>query len=656
VPARRLTPGTTFDRLRIVSLLGEGGMGAVYEALDEGLGRPVAVKTLLSDAADLEFLARFRREAQRAGAVAHRNVVTLHRAGEHEGMAYLVFELVRGGTLDDRLRRGPLPWREAVGHARGIARGLAAIHGAGLVHRDLKPRNVLVDPEGTAKLADFGLARRVRLAETQALTQTHDSLGTPAFAAPEQIERPQDVDARADLYALGGTIHALVAGSPPFGGAGPKLMKAVLLEAPPPLGRLVPGVPPRLERLVLRLLAKKPSERPERAEDVERELDAILREAAVERSSVPAVAGVALAAVALVLGAVLLTRAPATPVESVSPAAPTPATKRLASPSSSPVVDSTTASPAPSPEAVVLRPALPGGGDAAVLALASDRARGRLLVGFANGNVELWKKSASGWQRRVLPGKHSDRPVRAVAFHPTDEAHALSAGDDGTVELERLLPGEEVPPRATRFAYGRAKPSACFSLDGSRIFVSDVSGQIWNWKPGADPGDTPTVRPLPDVAVVALALAPGETRLAAGLANGDWMSYGFSFGVLMPETTWSSDAGAAVGAAFTGGDRLVCGNEQAVTVHAIVTKGKDERVATPGLVGLDVEGSLVLAATRGGAVSLWRSDGRHAPVTTLEIAGHGAPTAARFVDAERFAIGTERGEILIEEVPPALRR
>jgi serine/threonine protein kinase/WD40 repeat protein len=294
-----LAPGTVVGGYRVTGLLGQGGMGAVYKG-ESADGRVVAIKVLLGGApgnGEADFVARFQREARNAARVSHRNVARVHSAGEHDGRPYLVFELVPGGSLADRVREsGPLPWREAASLGAQVARGLEAIHAAGLVHRDLKPANVLLDEEGRAKVADFGLARTVGRGSI-ALTKTGQMVGTLEYMAPEQSEGGTAVDGRADLYALGGTIFTLLTGRPPFEGSGFPLLVQHLQQAPRSPRTLVPDIPRRLERLVLQLLAKRPQERGTIAE-IATELESIAASPAGSKSRRKLVVGVALAVVA----------------------------------------------------------------------------------------------------------------------------------------------------------------------------------------------------------------------------------------------------------------------------------------------------------------------------------------------------------------------
>ena len=201
-------------RYRLESKLGSGGMSTVYLAQDEVLDRPVAVKLLhreISEEADQ--LERFRREARAAARLSHPNLVSVIDAGEDEGRPYIVFEYVPGETLKQRIQAsGPLPVDEAVAYAIEIGRGLIAAHGRKLVHRDVKPQNVLIDPDGRAKVTDFGIARSL---ESQGLTATGRVLGTTDYVSPEQA-MGEDVDERSDVYSLGIVLYEMLVGDVPF--------------------------------------------------------------------------------------------------------------------------------------------------------------------------------------------------------------------------------------------------------------------------------------------------------------------------------------------------------------------------------------------------------------------------------------------------------
>jgi serine/threonine-protein kinase len=255
-----LPPGTRVGAYRLVAEIGRGGMGVVYRAEDTRLGRAVALKFLPAAlGTDREARDRLVAEARAASALDHPNVCTVHDIGETEGgQLYLVLAHYEGETLKERLGAGPLSAEEAARVARGVAAGLAAAHRRGVVHRDVKPSNVLLAREGadgasTVKLLDFGIARRAG----SDLTRTGAALGTAAYMAPEQT-RGERVDARADVWALGVVLYEMLAGRRPFAGPEAALVHAIRHDTPPPLPQ---DTPPGLARIVAKALAKDPAER-----------------------------------------------------------------------------------------------------------------------------------------------------------------------------------------------------------------------------------------------------------------------------------------------------------------------------------------------------------------------------------------------------------
>jgi tetratricopeptide (TPR) repeat protein len=260
----------------IVAQLGAGGMGEVYRARDTRLGRDVAIKVLPADfAADTERLRRFEREARATAALSHPNVIDIHDVGVHDGVPYLVEELLHGESLRVRLVDGPLDVSEAVRIGVQIAQGLAAAHERRIVHRDLKPENVFITESGIVKILDFGLAKSVEPASDPAAeTITHQptgasepgrAMGTVAYMAPEQA-RGLPCDQRADIFAFGCVLYEMLSGERPFRGqTATDTVAAILKEEPPPLPE---SVRPALQRIVTQCLAKRPDQRFFSAHDV----------------------------------------------------------------------------------------------------------------------------------------------------------------------------------------------------------------------------------------------------------------------------------------------------------------------------------------------------------------------------------------------------
>lgn len=252
------------DRYRLEASLARGGMATVWRAVDQVLARPVAVKVLHTHlAADPDFVARFRREAVAAARVAHPSIVAIYdTCAEPEA---IVMELVDGRTLRDELdNRRFLPAPEAVEIASGIAQALEVAHKAGLVHRDVKPANVLLSSDGRLKVADFGIAKAARPDEDPELadlTSVGSMVGTAKYLAPEQVSGG-DVDARTDVYALGAVLYEMVCGRPPFQGDNDLATATARLHATPERPRSVlRTVPERLDAIIMRALASDPDER-----------------------------------------------------------------------------------------------------------------------------------------------------------------------------------------------------------------------------------------------------------------------------------------------------------------------------------------------------------------------------------------------------------
>ncbi|MDT0329949.1 serine/threonine-protein kinase [Nocardiopsis lambiniae] len=269
-------------RYRLLSRLGRGGMGEVWRAVDELLDRPVAVKLVRAERGDSdEAVTRFRREARVTARLAgHPNIVILHDFGqEADGSVYAVMELVAGRPLSDVLRDAdPMPVARATDLMSQTAAGLGAAHTAGIVHRDVKPANLMVLAEGsephggTLKVLDFGIAAFTAAAQSRRLTQTGRVLGTPLYMAPEQV-RGERVGQAGDLYSVGAILYQMLTGEPPFPGDDPlAILRGHLREKPRPVASLRPGLPEPLAELVDSLLAKRAQERPASAEEVRERL------------------------------------------------------------------------------------------------------------------------------------------------------------------------------------------------------------------------------------------------------------------------------------------------------------------------------------------------------------------------------------------------
>ncbi|MGE0159950.1 MAG: protein kinase [Gemmatimonadales bacterium] len=269
-----LAPGTRLGPYEIGALIGAGGMGRVYRALDPRLGRNVAIKTMSGAlASDPDALRRFETEAKAAGTLDHPNLLVVYDVGRENGVPYIVSELLDGETIRERLRRdGTIPERQAIDYAVQIARGLAAAHARGIVHRDLKPENLFVTRDRRLKILDFGVAKPISTPEGQdpsavadALTASGVFVGTMGYMAPEQL-LGERVDHRADIFALGVVMHEMLSGAAPFKrNSGPSTLAAILQADPP---ELPATVSPGLARIVRRCLEKAREDRFHSAHDL----------------------------------------------------------------------------------------------------------------------------------------------------------------------------------------------------------------------------------------------------------------------------------------------------------------------------------------------------------------------------------------------------
>jgi serine/threonine-protein kinase len=244
------------ERYKIEAELGRGGMGVVYKARDTQLDRPVALKFLgsLVDGND-EYKARFLREAQAAARVQHPNIISIYDIGADDGRAYIAMEYVEGPNLHKYLgRKGKLEPREAINIIGQACLALDAVHTAGIVHRDIKPDNILIAKGGLVKLMDFGLAKGAGAR----LTASNVVMGTPCYMAPEQA-MGREADARSDIYALGLVLHELLTGVTVF--ADGDVLRRQVTEMPPPPSKSVEGIPELLDQIVMKCIQKKPEER-----------------------------------------------------------------------------------------------------------------------------------------------------------------------------------------------------------------------------------------------------------------------------------------------------------------------------------------------------------------------------------------------------------
>lgn len=274
--------GQSIGRYHILEKLGEGGMATVYKAYDTRLERNVAVKVLRTEMFSPvlleEVLQRFEREAKSLAKLSHPNIVNILDYGEHEEMPYLIMEFLPGGTLKQQLGQA-IPWREAVRMILPVASGLSYAHQNGIIHRDVKPSNILLQATKSAVLTDFGIAKLLEGVEGQTLTGSGVGVGTPEYMAPEQGIGAHEIDARADIYSLGIVLYEMVTGRKPYIADTP--MAVVLKQMTDPLPRpteFVPDLPEKIEHILLKALAKEPDDRYQSMDALVKALEETTRE------------------------------------------------------------------------------------------------------------------------------------------------------------------------------------------------------------------------------------------------------------------------------------------------------------------------------------------------------------------------------------------
>ena len=267
-------PFTHLGRYRVVRELGRGAMGVVFLAEDESLQRQVAVKTLLlpeeeNSAERRNLEARFIQEAKAAGGLNHPGIITIHDLGREGDWLYIAMELLEGTELKDRMLAGQMPLDEALDITAQVAAALSAAHARGVVHRDVKPGNIMLVADGHAKIMDFGIAR---MKSSDVRTQSGTMMGSPKYMSPEQVGG-HPVDHRSDVFSLGVLLYEMLSGRPAFAAENlGALLNAIMRSAPAPLTELRPEVPPAVEQVIARAMQKNPNERYQDAAEMARDL------------------------------------------------------------------------------------------------------------------------------------------------------------------------------------------------------------------------------------------------------------------------------------------------------------------------------------------------------------------------------------------------
>ncbi len=272
---------THIGKYEIIDVLGRGGMGVVYRGIDKQIGREVAIKTLTQGfSGDENMLARFYEEGRRTGRLNHPNIVIVYDLGDDNGTPYIVMERVAGQPLDKLMRPGAEPelsMADRLGVLKETCEALGYAHRNNVIHRDVKPANIFVQPDGTAKLLDFGIARLEKREGDQGLTRTGHLIGTVPYMSPERL-RNEPIDGRSDLFAAGVVLFQLVTGQLPFSGADNVLMSKILNEPAPRLESIRSGLPPSLELIVDRALAKNLDDRYPTGEEMAADLSSVIME------------------------------------------------------------------------------------------------------------------------------------------------------------------------------------------------------------------------------------------------------------------------------------------------------------------------------------------------------------------------------------------
>ncbi len=525
-----LRPGDVVaGRFELVRELGRGGFGLVFEARDRELSRAVAFKAIRPGRTRaLEKLAKpLKEEAEAAARLNHPNVVTLHDSGVHEGTPYLIMELLRGETLASRLRRGPLPPGEALRVALEVARGLEAAHGAGVLHRDLKPGNVFLTGQGAVKLVDFGLASIMGRAALAA--------GTPAYMAPEQL-RAEPEDARTDVYGAAAVLYESLAGALPYPVSGGR--SAVLGPGPPPPPPLG-DAPPELVALLASGLARDPASRPqdagawlagllsvERAYAVRAAVEARAGRRRRVRRAVWTAGAIAVVLAAGIAGMALRARADA---ELALRESQLLASAEAASDPLLAVLLLSELSDHPPPRAVdVAQRALGGPIPAAVLdgarngvALAVSADGSSTAAALSDGAVAIFRNDGTGAPRQL---RHDGQRADDLAFTP-DGARLVAAGHEGSLHVHQLDGG--APPVSLSLG-GSPLVRLVVSPDGRRAAVATLDGRLV--LVGLDPLRV-VATVLHDAPVFALAFTPRGDRLVTADADGEVQLLDASSGV-----------------------------------------------------------------------------------------------------------------------------
>lgn len=614
-----------FDVMRV---LGRGGMGVVLEAFDSRLQRNVALKILDPElAGDQVSRQRFCREARAAASITHENVVAVHQVEKSgdDALPYLVMQLISGESLEQRLaREKTLPLREIVRIGMQAAHGLAAAHEQGLIHRDIKPGNILLESShDRVKLTDFGLAR---VAEDVKLTGTGFVTGTPLYMAPEQA-LGEAIDARADLFSLGAVLYEMCAGQPPFkGNSALVILKQIADTRHRPLRELNPSVPEWLASTIDRLLAKKPGDRIQSAAHLAELLEFQWALMKTSSEDVPTVCqeeqarrrkrnlwvatgvGAAFLVVGLLAGKFFLAGPAAPPAELASAAEP-----------------------------VAVLSANAG----AVWSVSFDAASPLVAMGIEDGSVRIWDLPTRS-VKSLLPAHRG--VVWSSLFSPDGQLLA-TAGDDGLIKLWK--PGETQPTR--EFKHVNAVRGLAFARDGKTLFAGDRDGGLRLWSIDAD---EPVAQAEQPGAVYAVAISPdGQTVATAGT---DKIVRLWNAQTLSPKLPLEGHAGPIYGLAFGNDGRHLAsvGWDKTVRIwdtgSGLLDRSWEGHSGDVWGVAYSPDGKRLATGGHDGTLKLWNASTGELIATYL---GHMAAihAVAFSPDGKELASGSRDGSVRIWE-------
>ncbi|MFO0917784.1 MAG: serine/threonine-protein kinase [Planctomycetaceae bacterium] len=571
-------------------VIGQGGMGIVLEAFDPRLQRSVAIKVLDPEQSDDEISRqRFCREARAAASITHEHVVAVHQVDrmhqESGGLPYLVMQLINGETLEERLLKNRiLPVREIVRIALQAAQGLAAAHAQGLIHRDIKPGNILLErPADRVKLTDFGLAR---VADDVKLTRTGFVTGTPLYMAPEQAQG-EEADSRSDLFSLGAILYEMSVGQPPFtGNSALAILKQITETKPRPIRELNPAIPAWLAETIEQLLEKKPEKRFQSAALLAELLEyewALMKATSEEVPTVCEVekrattrrnrwigAGIGAAFLCLgLLGGMFLSNRPPGAVEAVSSAAPL---------------------------------AVLNANAGTVWTVAFNPAGDSLAMAVENGSVRLWD-----WKSKKITSTFpAHRGVVWEARYSSDGSFFATAGDDGLVKLWK--PSQSEPFQV--FAHPNAVRGLALAHHDQTLTagVRDGSIRLWSF----DHPEQPIAETEQTGAIYAIAISPDDQTLAS--AGTDKTIRLWNAKTLMPKLPLEGHNGSVYGLSFhPDGTRLAsAGWDQTVRIwdvgDGMLLRSWEGHDGDIWAVAYSPRGEKLATGGHDGAVKIWNAD------------------------------------------------